>query len=134
MNKTFEEKDCINLNDNRFVIKNVLNHLNYLVLLNAVKSIYMILKIQFVFALELTESIDDMIANLKLNQEKLILPNFNQGYYPYVHKGFLEQFNSVRDLISKEINLIEKYYFLRSFFRGALLQLLVCIIHIYLII
>lgn len=111
MNKTFEEMDCINLNDNRFVIKKCIKSPKLFSSSKCCQVYIYDFENTVCICFRGTESIDDMITNLKLNQEKLILPNFNQGYYPCVHSGFLEQFDSVKDLISKEINLKKKIIF-----------------------
>lgn len=120
MNKTFQEIDCIDVIDNRKVIKKCIR----------APKLYSSSKDCQVYIYEFqdtiyicfrgTESIDDLFTNIKIRQETFILPNFNQGYYPSVHQGFLEQFNSVKDLVSEEINLEKKIIFCGHSLGGAL--------------
>ena len=51
-----------------------------------------------------TSSFDDILTDLDARMEPMFLTNTHSKYFPYVHKGFLEDFHSSRVIIDLKIS------------------------------
>lgn len=60
-----------------------------------------------------TESYRDILSDLNASRSKFTIPNLNHSDYPYVHSGFLRQFNSIMNKLNSIINtyITNKGYF-----------------------
>tara|TARA_B100000123_G_scaffold267829_2_gene241738 strand:- start:475 stop:1275 length:801 start_codon:yes stop_codon:yes gene_type:complete len=123
MDKSYKNIHKIEENDNRFIIKNCIkNPILYSSDNDCQVYIYEYIDTIYV-CFRGTDSYQDAKKNLKINLDYFILPNFENGFFPSVHKGFLEQFNSVKDFICRNLNKNKKIIFCGHSLGGALAAL-----------